>query len=411
MQYNNSEYKWDTLPGGLRIIYRYADSDVSYSGFAVNAGTRDEKAGMEGLAHYVEHMLFKGTGKRRAWHILNRMECVGGELNAYTTKEETVIYSVHLEPDLKRSVELMADLIQDSKFPKEESDREKEVIIDEINSYRDNPAELIYDEFENLIFNGHALGHNILGDTSSLQTISPEDGKEFIKSHYTPDNMVFFFTGKTPYEKVLKLVTEHTLYLNSTAESAERKAPAVYNPFCKTVKSDSYQAHAIIGGRCYDMFDKRRIPLFLMSNMLAGPGMNSLLNVALRERRGYVYTVESSSTCYTDTGVFAIYFGSDHANVNRCFSLIKREFARMRDNKMTSSRLDAAKKQFIGQLSIGRENRESLATGAGKNFLHYGKCDTLKESIEKIEEITSSQILEVANEVLAETQLSSLIFK
>ncbi|MEG1998913.1 MAG: pitrilysin family protein [Bacteroidales bacterium] len=411
MQNTNSEYQWETLPNGLRIIYRYAESDVSYCGFSVNVGTRDESHGLEGIAHYVEHMLFKGTEHRTVWHILNRMENVGGEMNAYTAKEETVIYSVHLEPDIKRSVELMADLIWGSKFPNDESEREKEVIVDEINSYRDNPAELIYDEFENLMFGGHALGHNILGDINSIKAILPEDGRKFLSDHYTPANMVFFFTGKTPYKKVVKLLETFVPTNSANVTVLTRNAPDIYNPFFKTVKSDNYQAHAIIGNRCYNMFDDRRIPLFLISNILAGPGMNSLLNIALRERRGYVYTVESSATCYTDTGVFAIYFGTDHANINKCFSVIKREFSRLRDNKMTSSRIDAVKKQFIGQLAIGRESRESLATATGKSFLHYGKCETFKDSVKRIEGITSSQILDVANEVLDDKQLSTLIFK
>lgn len=412
MLYNsNSEYVWGRLECGIRIIYRYADSDVSYCGFAVNAGTRDEERGMEGLAHYVEHMLFKGTKVRKAWHILNRMERVGGEINAYTAKEETVVYSVFLERDLNRAIELMTDIMCNSRFPSEESMREKEVIADEINSYRDNPAELIYDEFENLVFAGHPLGHNILGDTESLARISPGDGKRFVKTLYTPCNCVFFFTGRSSFERVSKTAERYCDRFGPDTAAPDRRPPVSFSPFDRRIASDNHQAHAIIGGRCYDMFCERRIPMLLACNILAGPGMNSRLNVALREKRGYVYTVESIVTYYTDTGVWGIYFGTDHSTLNRCFSIVRKNLDRMRREALSSSALTAAKKQFIGQMAIGKENRENLATAAGKSFLHYGKCDTLNESMAKIERISSSDILEVANEVFSEDRLSSLVLE
>lgn len=411
MLYSNSEYVWDTLDCGIRIVYRYADSDVSYCGFAVNAGTRDEECGLEGLAHYVEHMLFKGTRRRRAWHILNRMERVGGEINAYTAKEETVVYSVFLERDMVRAVELMTDIMCNSRFPSDESIREKEVIADEINSYRDNPAELIYDEFENLVFDGHPLGHNILGDTDSLARISPGDGKRFVKALYTPDNCVFFFTGRTAFDKVSRCVGRFSERFGSDSAVLDRRPPVSYSRFDRCVTSDNHQAHAIIGGRCYDMFCEKRIPLLLACNILAGPGMNSRLNVALREKRGYVYTVESVVTCYTDTGIWGIYFGTDHPTLNRCFSIVRKNLDKMRRDALSASALNAAKKQFVGQLAIGKENRENLATADGKCFLHFGKCDTLNDSIAKIERISSSDILEVANEIFSEEMLSSLVLK
>lgn len=411
MQNSNSEYVWDSLRCGIRIIYRYADSDVSYCGFAVNAGTRDEEQGMEGLAHYVEHMLFKGTRIRKAWHILNRMERAGGEINAYTAKEETVIYSVFLEQDLLRAVELMTDIMCNSRFPAEESLREKEVIADEINSYRDNPAELIYDEFENMVFAGHPLGHNILGDTESLARISPSDGKRFVNSLYTPRNCVFFFTGRSSFNRVAKTVERFAERFGPDMAVPDRRPPVSYSPFDKCVVSDNHQAHAIIGGRCYDMFCEKKVPMLLACNILAGPGMNSRLNVALREKRGYVYSVESIVTCYTDTGVWGIYFGTDHSTLNRCFSIVRKNLDKLRREALSSAALQAAKKQFIGQLAIGKENRENLATADGKYFLHHGKCDTIGESIAKIERVSSSDILEVANEIFSEEMLSSLVLK
>lgn len=411
MRYSNSEYVWDDTENGIRVIYRYADSDVSYCGFAVNAGTRDEECGMEGLAHYVEHMLFKGTHSRKAWHILNRMERVGGEINAYTSKEETVVYSVFLERDLPRAVELMTDIMCNSRFPAEESLREKEVIADEINSYRDNPAELIYDEFENLVFDGHPLGHNILGDTESLARISPGDGKRFVKSLYTLGNCVFFFSGRTPFDRVVKTAGRFADRFCTEEAVLNRKPPAACTRFDKRIPSDNHQAHAIIGGRCYGMFCEKRVPLLLACNILAGPGMNSRLNVALREKRGYVYTVESTVTCYTDTGIWGIYFGTDHATLNRCFSIVRKNLDKLRREALSPSALHAAKKQFAGQIAVGKENRENLATADGKSFLHFGKCDTISESMEKIDRVSSSDILEVANEIFAEETLSTLVLE
>lgn len=405
-----AHYLFHTLSNGLRIIYKPTTSSVSYCGFTVNAGTRDELSGEFGMAHFVEHLIFKGTGHRKAWHILNRMENVGGELNAYTAKEETTVYAVFLEEHLSRAVELLCDLVLHSQFPAGEIDREVEVILDEINSYKDNPAELVYDEFENLLFAGHALGHNILGEPDELIRFTSQDGRRFLKRQYTPSNMVFFFMGHTPFKRVISLLENYIGEEPAGEGGNRRSAPGEYVPFTERRILNTFQTHALVGNRTYSMFDERRVPLFLLNNILGGPGMNSRLNISLREKTGCVYTVESSVTSYTDTGVFAIYFGTDPKKVDKCLTLMHKEFKRLRDTSLTSSQLAAAKKQFIGQMGVGTENRESMALGLGKTFLHYNKYDSLEESFRRIEAITSSDLLEVANEVLDEKTVSTLVF-
>lgn len=405
-----AHYLFHTLSNGLRIIYQPTASSVSYCGFTVNAGTRDELSGEFGMAHFVEHLIFKGTERRKSWHILNRMENVGGELNAYTAKEETTVYAVFLEEHLSRAVELLCDLVLHSQFPAGEINKEVEVILDEINSYKDNPAELVYDEFENLLFSGHALGHNILGEPDELVRFASQDGRRFLKRQYTPSNMVFFFMGHTPFKRVVSLL-ENYIGGESAGEGGNRRsAPGEYIPFTERRVLNTFQTHALVGNRAYSMFDERRVPLFLLNNILGGPGMNSRLNIALREKTGCVYTVESSVTSYTDTGVFAIYFGTDPKKVDKCLTLMRKEFRRLRDTALTSSQLAAAKKQFIGQMGVGTENRESMALGLGKTFLHYNKYDSLEESFRRIEAITAADLLEVANEVLDEKTVSTLVF-
>ena len=406
---SNSDYMWCALPSGLKVVYRYTDSNVSYCGFVVNAGTRDEVQGKEGLAHYVEHMLFKGTHKHKAIHILNCMERVGGEINAFTSKEETVIYTVSLEPDLKRAVTLMSDIIQNSSFPERESIKEKEVIVDEINSYLDNPAELIFDEFENHLFKNHDLGHNILGDTDSLSRITSADGLSFISDFYAQNNMVFFFSGKTRFDKVVKIVSEAVENIRTERVEFARKAPGLITRFDKHEECDNYQSHAIMGGRCYSIYDKERFNLFLLNNILGGPGMNSMLNVALREKRGYVYNVEANITNYSDTGLFTIYFGTDRKNVDKCFDIIRKNLNELKRKELSSQQLINAKRQYVGQLTIGRENRESLAVASGKALLFHGRCTTLADTIHKIESITAKDIIECANVVYADDNLSTLV--
>lgn len=405
------DYFTHTLPDGLRLVHLPSTSPVSYCGFAVDAGTRDEEPDESGLAHFVEHMIFKGTEKRKSWHILNRMENVGGELNAYTTKEETFVYSIFMEEHFRRAFELLTDLVFHSQFPKQEIEKEVDVILDEINSYEDSPSELIFDEFENILFAGHALGHNILGDEQSLLRFNSESGKSFMRRFYTPANMVFFSMGRIPFKKIVQMAESALAEISLPTAQRNRVAPGDIPPVHRQVEKETHQAHVLIGGRTYSMYDEKRLPLFLLNNLLGGPGMNNRLNVSLREKNGLVYNVESNVTFYTDTGLVNIYFGTDPKNRDKAVGLVHKELAKLRDAKLSTSQLAAAKKQLIGQLGVSGDNSEGQFLGLGKSFLHYGRYDTLPEVFAKIERLTAEEIQDVANEVFAPERLSSLIYQ
>ncbi len=388
------------LSNGLRIIHEPSASKVAYCGFAVDAGTRDELENEQGMAHFVEHLIFKGTAKRKAWHILNRMENVGGDLNAYTNKEETVIYSAFLTEHFGRAVELLTDIVFHSTFPQRE-----------IETETDNPSELIFDDFEDLIFRGHPLGRNILGNPGQLKMFRSEDAAAFTSRFYYPGNMVFFVLGNLDFRQVVRWAEKLLADIPAVAVDNHRTPPPLYVPEHLVVHKDTHQAHVMIGSRGYNAYDDKRTALYLLNNVLGGPGMNSRLNVSLRERRGLVYNVESNLTSYTDTGTFCIYFGCDPADLDYCTRLVYKELKRLRDVRMTSSQLAAAKKQLIGQIGVASDNNENNALGMGKTFLHYNKCETSEAVFHRIEQLTSEALLEVANEMFAEHYLSTLIYR
>ena len=400
-----------TLPNGLRIIHEPTLSKVAYCGFAIDAGTRDEAENEQGMAHFVEHLIFKGTRKRKAWHILNRMENVGGDLNAYTNKEETVIYSAFLTEHFGRALELLADIVFHSTFPQNEIEKETEVIIDEIQSYEDTPSELIFDDFEDMIFRNHPLGRNILGRPDLLKKFRSEDAMAFTSRFYQPSNMVFFVLGDFNFQKIVRQVEKLLVDLPLVTVENQRTIPPLYVPEQLVVHKETHQAHVMIGSRGYNAYDDKRTALYLLNNILGGPGMNSRLNVSLRERRGLVYTVESNLTSYTDTGAFCIYFGTDPEDVDTCLKLTYKELKRMRDVKMTSSQLMAAKKQLIGQIGVASDNNENNALGMAKTFLHYNKYESSESVFRRIEALTAEGLLEVANEMFAEEYLSTLIYR
>ena len=405
------QYNIHTLSNGLRIIHEPSSSKVAYCGFAVDAGTRDEAENEQGMAHFVEHLIFKGTRKRKAWHILNRMENVGGDLNAYTNKEETVIYSAFLTEHFGRALELLADIVFHSTFPQNEIEKETEVIIDEIQSYEDTPSELIFDDFEDMIFRNHPLGRNILGRPDLLKKFRSEDAMAFTSRFYQPSNMVFFVLGDFNFQKIVRQVEKLLVDLPLVTVENQRTIPPLYVPEQLVVHKETHQAHVMIGSRGYNAYDDKRTALYLLNNILGGPGMNSRLNVSLRERRGLVYTVESNLTSYTDTGAFCIYFGTDPEDVDTCLKLTYKELKRMRDVKMTSSQLMAAKKQLIGQIGVASDNNENNALGMAKTFLHYNKYESSESVFRRIEALTAEGLLEVANEMFAEEYLSTLIKK
>ena len=400
-----------TLSNGLRIILQPTEGQVSYAGFAINAGTRDERADQPGMAHFVEHMLFKGTEKRKAWHILNHMEKVGADLDAYTNKEETVVYSVFLQEHLKRAVDLMADLVFHSTFPQAEIEKETDVIIGEIQSYEDTPSDLIFDGFEDLIFSGHALGRDILGSAEALKRYTTADALAFYRQFYVPENMVFFVTGRYEMKQVIRYVEKAVEEIPQTPLDYVRLSPSSYIAREQVQHRDTHQAHVMMGNRAYEGNSKKKLMLYLLTNLLGGTGMNSRLNVALREKRGLVYEVEANSTSYTDTGTFSIYFGCDLEDVDRCVALTRRELKKLCEKALTISQLQALKKQTMGQIGVAQDNRENNALGMAKTFLHYDRFVTTEEVYKSMDRLTPVHLLEVANEVFGEQNLSTLIYR
>ena len=478
------KYNTHTLDNGLRIIHLPSDSKVVYCGYQINAGTRDEEPGEEGLAHFCEHVTFKGTERRKAWHILNCLESVGGDLNAYTNKEGTVYYSAILKEHIARAVDLLSDIVFHSVYPQAEIDKEVEVICDEIESYNDSPAELIYDEFENILFKGSSLGHNILGTAEQVRSFTTEDALRFTRKLYRPDNAIFFAYGDIDFKKLVKLIgraladnesgklaaeklpqisqitqiSQNNNSANTTEAIAKEKSvesvksvgpkksanttetiakeksvssvesvgpknypsvgpknyPSVGNEMAGqtiVMEKNTHQAHVMIGTRAYDVNDDRRMPLYLLNNILGGPGMNAKLNLALREHNGLVYTVESTMVAYGDTGTWSIYFGCDEHDIKRCLRLVRKELDRMMEKPLSDSQLKAAKKQIKGQIGVACDNRENFALDFGKSFLHYGWEKNVDCLYEQVEAITSQQIQDVARELFDKDRLITLIFK
>lgn len=411
------DYNIFTLPNGLRIIHLPSTSPVLYCGYGINAGTRDELPGEEGLAHFCEHTTFKGTARRKAWHILNCLERVGGDLNAFTTKEDTVYYASILGEHLARAVDLLTDIVFNSSYPQQEIDKEVEVICDEIESYNDSPAELIYDDFEGMVFRGHPLGHNILGQAEQLRTYTTADALRFTRRYYRPDNAVFFAYGDIDFQKLVKLLQRATSGLEgnstpkiTTSENSTADLPA-YSPQELTVDRNTHQTHVLIGTRTYSVFNEKRMALYLLNNILGGPGMNARLNMSLRERNGLVYTAESSMVNYSDTGVWSVYFGCDPHDLARCRRLVRKELDRLMLRPMSLSQLSAAKKQLKGQVAVASDSRESFALGFAKSFLHYGWKKDVARLFAQIDALTPGDLQAVANEVFAKEQLTTLIFR
>ena len=447
------KYNTYTLDNGLRIIHLPSDSQVVYCGYQINAGTRNEEPGEEGLAHFCEHVTFKGTERRKAWHILNCLESVGGDLNAYTNKEGTVYYSAILKEHIARTVDLLSDIVFHSVYPQAEIDKEVEVICDEIESYNDSPAELIYDEFENILFKGSPLGHNILGTAEQVRAFKTEDALRFTRKLYRPDNAIFFAYGDIDFKKLVKLIQKalgecpkgRELACSTDCKSAETPTEeriAEETPTGETpteemeagdanhkvqsskfnvqskiagqtivMQKNTHQAHVMIGTRAYDVNDDRRMPLYLLNNMLGGPGMNAKLNLALREHNGLVYIVESTMVAYGDTGTWNIYFGCDEHDVKRCLRLVRKELDKFMQKPLSDAQLKAAKKQIKGQIGVACDNRENFALDFGKSFLHYGWEKNVDRLYEQVDEITATQIQAVAQELFDKDRLTTLIFK
>lgn len=409
------KYNTATLPNGLRIIHLPSSSPVVYCGYGINAGTRNELHGEEGVAHFCEHTTFKGTEHRRAWHIINCLETVGGDINAFTNKEDTVYYAAILKEHTAKAVDLLSDIVFHSRYPQAEIDKEIEVICDEIESYNDSPAELIYDLFENIIFAGHPLGHNILGEASQLRTYTTETALAFTSRYYKPQNAIFFAYGDIDFKRLvslLKRTTKGFLASSPVIGDAGIVAPLPpYKPQEKIIDKGTHQAHVMIGNRAYSVHDERRMALYLLNNILGGPGMNARLNLSLRERHGLVYTVESSMVSYSDTGVWCVYFGCDPHDVARCRRLVMKELQRVTEKPLSTAQLNAAKRQIKGQLGVACDNRESFALDFGKSFLHYGWEKDIHNLFKRIDALTAEQIQQVAQETFAPERLTTLIIR
>lgn len=408
------EYNTITLPNGLRVIHLHSQSPVVYCGYEVCAGTRDERNGEEGIAHFCEHVTFKGTEHRTAMQILNRLESVGGELNAFTNKEDTVYYSAILKEHFPRAVDLLTDIVFFSTYPQHEINKEVEVICDEIESYNDSPAELIYDDFESAVFAGHPLGHNILGSEEMLKGYTTEDALRFTRRYYRPENTVFFVSGDVDFKRVVALVKKATASFPEAQPLIDVTPTAVlpdYEP--QTIRHDrgTHQAHVMVGNRAYNVHDKRRMPLYLLNNILGGPGMNARLNISLRERNALVYTVESSMVCYSDTGLWTTYFGCDPKDVDKCLRFVRRELDKVMQRPLSANQLRMAKHQIKGQIGVACDNRESFALDFGKTFLHYGWKKNVESLMEDIDRITAEEIQQVAQEIFAEAKLTTLIYE
>lgn len=399
------------LKNGIRLIHQESNSPVSHFGVLINTGSRDEEADEQGIAHFIEHVIFKGTTKRKAFHILNRIEDVGGELNAYTTKEETAVYATFLSEYYPRSMELISDILINSTFPVKELEREKEVVVEEINSYKDSPSELIFDEFEEILFDGHPIARNILGTPEHLKTFSKESILKFMDENYHTDQMVLSSVGNITMSKFIRLAQKYFEQIPEKRRTKERSGIYSYKPETRFVNKDTFQAHCIIGNIAPDVYSPKRMQLVLLNNILGGPSMNSRLNMVLRERNGMAYNVESGYTGYFDTGQFSVYFGTDKENLEQALLLVNREFRNIKEKQMGVVQLSRAKKQMIGQLAISAENHEDLMLSIGKSYLFFNRVDPLEIIFRKIEQIESREIMEIANEIFDESQNSILIYQ
>ena len=417
-----SNYNTCQLSNGLRIIHLPSASQVVYCGYQIAAGTRHEEPGEEGLAHFCEHVTFKGTAKRSSLRILNSIEQVGGEMNAFTNKEDTVFYAAVLKDHLARAVDVLTDIVFHSIYPQQEINKEIEVICDEIESYNDSPAELIYDDFENILFEGHPLGHNILGNAERLRQYTTADALRFTSKYYRPDNSIFFAYGNIDFKKLVRMLkrmwnvecemlNDNTIKKTSTQEISHSTLHTPHSSNTIIRHKDTHQAHVMLGNRAYDIHDKRRIALYLLNNILGGPGLNARLNLALRERNGLVYTVDSSMVSYGDTGLWCTYFGCDPEDVKRCLRLIRHELDKLMKKPLSATQLRMAKQQIKGQIGVACDNRESFALDFGKSFLHYGWEKDIRHLFADIDSVTAEQLQEVAQDIFDSNKITTLIYQ
>ncbi len=404
-------YQYHTLPNGIKLVFSQSNSAVAYSGVYVNVGSRDEEGPMEGMAHFIEHSIFKGTTHRKSYHIQSRIDGVGGELNAYTTKEETCIYATALNIHLGRCLELFSDLLFNSTFPQNEIDKEKEVVIEEINSYKDYPAELIYDEFEELAYGDHPIAHNILGNKKNVRHFNNPQIKEFFDSHYTTDKMVISVVANIEFKKLIHLCEQYFGAYPLRASQSTRSVAPVYTPFTKTVNRHTHQVHALIGCAAPNIYDERKVAFSLLNNIIGGPAMNSRLNVAIREKYGFCYTIESQYTPFTDAGLFYIYAGLDADAQDKATELILAEMKVLSRIPLTPSQLHNAQQQYIGQMTINNDSGLNEMQSIGKAYLTFDHVDSMEDMARDIMNVTIDDIKSLAQETFRSDNISFLYYK
>lgn len=404
-------YQYHILKNGIKVVHRQTNSTVSHCGLLVGTGSRDELPKESGMAHFIEHMIFKGTKKRKAFHVLGRIENFGGELNAFTTKEETCIYASFLSPYYERSLELFSDVAFNSIYPIREMEKEKSVILDEINSYNDSPSEQIFDDFEGLLFKGHPLGENILGTPETLNTFTRNDIFRFLKYNYRLGNMVVASVGNISMTKLIKLLEKHFESLDTPGGVTEREQFINYSPVQKSEEKGSYLSHLMIGNVAYSRTNTKRLPLLLLNNILGGPALNSRLNLSLREKYGYAYSIESIYQPYSDTGMFGIYLGTDNRNIVKSIKVVKKELKLLRDQKLGTAQFLRAKRQLMGQLALQVESKQNEMLSIAKSRLYRPEIKSIETFLKEVENLTVGNLLEVANEVFDEKDLSMLIFE
>jgi predicted Zn-dependent peptidase len=405
------DYQIYTLKNGIRVLLKPAKSTVSHCCLVINAGSRDEEKGKEGLAHFIEHLLFKETTSKNTSQILNRLEVVGGDLNAYTSKEYTCLHASFLKKYLERAVELLQDIAFNSTFPVHEIEKEKAVILDEIASYEDQLEEAINDDFEALIFANHSLGENILGTTNSVKATQRQDMTGFIAKNYNTHEIILAISGSYSLTKVAKLAERYFGEIPENNQHKRRIKPPINSAIFKTLKKPINQTHCILGNVAYSFHQEQKTGLLLLNNVLGGTGMSSRLNLEIREKHGIAYTIESNYTPLSDTGLFSIYFGTDSEKVEKASKLIYKELKKVRENSLGTIQLAQAKQRLIGQIALGEENRIGVLISMAKSLLDYNKIDSLKEVFEKINKVTSLQLIAIANEVMDPKNLSTLIFE
>jgi predicted Zn-dependent peptidase len=405
----NENWSIFKLPNGIRVIYLPNESIISHVALIVNVGSRDELKNEHGLAHFIEHLIFKGTKKRKAYHIISCLENSGGELNAYTAKEETCIHASCLKENIGKALELISDVLYNSIFPEKEIEKEKLIVLDEINSYKDNPAEMIFDDFEEFIFPNSSLGSNILGTPTSIKKYNRNDIINFIRKSYSTEQMVIAITGNLDCEKIKKLCAAYFNKSINIGIGTTRQKPR-YKTVNQTLYKKIHQSHCIIGNQAYSYHSDKRLATHLLSNLLAGPGMNTRLNLILREKLGLTYNIESLYTPFSDTGIFMVYFGSNHNDVNKSIEIIHKEFNKLKITKLGTLQLHRSKQQLIGQWAISLENQENMMFNMGKSLLIYDQVENINEVNKKIEAVTDGQIIEIANELFNPSHLSTLVY-